>query len=69
MNALIPTNEGNIDRGIRVVLGLVLLTLVFVGPKSPWGLLGVIPLLTGALGSCPLYRVLGLSTCSARSRA
>jgi hypothetical protein len=67
MNALIPTNEGGLDRGVRVALGLVLLTLFFVGPKTPWGLLGVIPLLTGALGSCPLYRLFGISTCPARS--
>jgi hypothetical protein len=68
MNALIPTNEGNLDRGVRVAIGLVLLTLVFVGPKSMWGLLGLVPLLTGAVGSCPLYRVLGVSTCTARPR-
>lgn len=66
MNAVFPTNEGSLDRGIRVIVGLVLLTLVFVGPKTLWGLLGVIPLLTGALGSCPLYRLLGTSTCAAR---
>jgi hypothetical protein len=55
-------NESAFDRGLRVVLGLVLLSLVFVGPKSLWGLLGLIPLLTGAIGWCPLYRVLGLHT-------
>jgi hypothetical protein len=68
MNALIPTNEGTLDRALRVAIGLVLLTLVFVGPKSMWGLLGLVPLLTGAMGSCPLYRVLGVSTCTARPR-
>jgi hypothetical protein len=69
LNPLIPTNEGSLDRGVRIVLGLVLLTLFFVGPKTPWGLVGVIPLLTGALGSCPLYRLFGISTCTGRSRA
>ncbi len=68
MNAVIPTNEGHLDRGVRVALGLVLLTLFFMGPKTPWGIAGVIPLLTGALGSCPLYRLFGISTCSAHSR-
>jgi hypothetical protein len=69
MNALFPKNEGHLDRGIRVVLGLALLTLVFVGPRTLWGLLGLVPLVTGLVGSCPLYRVLGKSTCSTHSRA
>ena len=57
-----PLNESSTDRVIRVVLGLVLLALVFVGPATPWGWLGLVPLITGAVGFCPLYRVLGLST-------
>jgi hypothetical protein len=69
MNALFPKNEGTIDRGTRVALGLVLLTLVFVGPQTLWGLVGLVPLLTGALGSCPLYRVFGVSTCATESHA
>ena len=56
------TNESRFDRGLRVVLGVVLLALVFVGPKTLWGLLGLIPLVTGFVGFCPLYRLLGLST-------
>lgn len=56
-------NEGSTDRALRVVLGLVLLSLTFLGPKTPWGFLGFIPLLTGAVGICPLYSLLGLSTC------
>lgn len=60
---LLPRNESGLDRGIRVVLGVVLLALVFVGPKTPWGFIGVVPLLTGALGSCPLYTVFGISSC------
>jgi hypothetical protein len=58
------TNEHAIDRIIRVVIGLVLLSLVFVGPQTLWGLVGVIPLVTGAIGFCPLYKVLGFSTCA-----
>jgi hypothetical protein len=63
---LIPTNESWPDRAFRVLLGLVLLALVFVGPKTYWGLLGLVPLLTGLIGSCPLYTVFGISTCAAR---
>ena len=69
MNALLPKNEGTADRVVRVVLGLALLALVFTGPKTLWGFIGVIPLLTGALGSCPLYRLMGFSTCSTRAHA
>ncbi len=56
-------NEAIWDRMIRVVLGIGLLSLVFVGPRTPWGIVGVVPLLTGLVGFCPLYRMLGLSTC------
>lgn len=69
MDALFARNEGSFDRVARVVLGLTLLLLVFVGPRSPWGLVGLVPLLTGAIGSCPLYRLFGVSTCSTRSHA
>lgn len=55
-------NEGTIDRVIRVVLGLALLSLVFVGPHTLLGLVGLVPLVTGLVGFCPLYRVLGVST-------
>ena len=61
-------NEGKIDRTLRVLIGLVLLSLVFVGPQSLWGLVGLVPLLTGLVGFCPLYRVLGLNTCPLNSR-
>ena len=63
------TNESTIDRALRVVLGIVLLSLVVVGPHTMWGLVGLVPLLTGLLGFCPLYRVLGVSTCPARKQA
>jgi hypothetical protein len=62
------TNEGTLDRGIRIVLGLALLSLTVVGPKSMLGLIGIVPLVTGAIGFCPLYKVLGLSTCPAPKR-
>ncbi len=66
MASLLPTNEHPVERGLRVVLGLGVLSLAFVGPKSPWGWLGLVPLLTGLVGSCPLYTVLGFSTCPVR---
>jgi hypothetical protein len=56
-------NEGTIDRAARVALGLALLSLVVVGPHTLLGLVGVIPLATGLVGFCPLYRVLGVNTC------
>jgi hypothetical protein len=62
-------NEGSSDRMLRIVFGLALLAIALVGPKSPWGFLGVVPLLTGLVGFCPLYRVLGVSTCAAERPA
>ena len=56
-------NVGALDRGIRIVLGLVLLSLVFIGPKSLWGLVGLVPLITGLVGWCPPYHLLGISSC------
>ena len=62
---LLPTNEGTLDRALRVALGLGILSLAFVGPQSPWAGLGLVPLLTGRLGSCPPYTLLGVRTCNA----
>lgn len=59
-------NEGGLDRILRIAVGLAVLSLVFVGPKTPWAWLGLIPLLTGVIGFCPLYAVLGLNTCGVR---
>lgn len=63
MSKLFPQNEHLVERGIRVLLGVVLLSLVFIGPQTYWGLLGIVPLATGLLGTCPLYTILGVSTC------
>jgi hypothetical protein len=62
-------NESTFDRVARVVVGLVVLSLVFVGPKTLWGLVGLVPLLTGVVGFCPLYRLVGISTCSVSPHA
>lgn len=59
-------NEGTVDRIVRIVIGLGLLALTVVGPQTYWGLVGVVPLLTGLFGFCPAYRLLGLSTCPMR---
>lgn len=56
-------NEGTVDRVLRVVAGAALVSLVFVGPETPWGWIGVVPLVTGLLGNCPVYSLLGISTC------
>ena len=56
-------NIGGLDRALRVIVGLVLLNLVFVGPKSLWGLIGLVPLATAAIGWCPPYALLRFSTC------
>ncbi|QFT76911.1 DUF2892 domain-containing protein [Erythrobacter sp. THAF29] len=61
---MLTANVGNADRIIRIVLGLVLVALVFVGPQTPWGWLGLIPLITGLAGRCPAYSLLGVNTCS-----
>jgi hypothetical protein len=55
-------NVGAIDRVLRIVLGLGLLSLVFVGPQTPWGWIGVVPLLTALIGWCPAYTLFGWST-------
>ena len=63
MASLLPTNEHPIERVLRVLLGLGVLSLAFVVPKTAWGYLGIVPLATGLLGSCPLYTIFGFSTC------
>lgn len=55
-------NIGQTDKVLRIVVGLVLLALAFVGPKTPLGWFGIVPLLTGLTGFCPLYTLLGIST-------
>jgi len=63
MDKLFPRNEANIERVLRVLVGLGVLSLTVIGPKTMWGLIGIVPLLTGLIGSCPLYTVFGFSTC------
>lgn len=60
---MFKNNVGSIDKVLRVVIGIVLISLVFIGPQTPWGWVGIIPLVTAAIGSCPLYTLLGFSSC------
>jgi hypothetical protein len=64
---LLPHNESALDRALRIVLGIALLALTFRGPGFAWGYIGVVPLLTGLVGSCPLYSLFGFSTCPYRT--
>ncbi|PPE70565.1 DUF2892 domain-containing protein [Caldimonas thermodepolymerans] len=57
-------NEGTFDRTLRVIAGLALIALAATGTVGWWGYLGVVPLLTGIAGYCPLYTLLGINTCS-----
>jgi hypothetical protein len=56
-------NIGNVERIIRAVVGLVLIGLALTGTIGWWGWLGVLPLLTAAIGWCPPYAMLGINTC------
>jgi len=62
-------NEGMADRTIRTILGLGILSIAFVGPQTPWGYLGLIPLLTGAIGFCPFYTIFKINTCGMKKSA
>jgi hypothetical protein len=59
------TNIGKIERIVRIVVGIGILSLAFVGPRSPWAYLGILPLVTGLVGWCPPYALLKISTVKA----
>ena len=63
------SNEGGIDRMLRIVVGLVLIGLAATGTVGLWGWIGIVPLATGLIGWCPLYAMLGLNSCPLKSRA
>ena len=56
-------NVGNADRIFRILVGLMLIALVFVGPQTAWGWIGLVPLFTGLFRWCPAYSLIGVSTC------
>jgi len=62
------SNEGMLDRGLRIGGGLLLIGLAVTGVIGAWGYIGVVPLVTGAVGMCPLYSILGINTCPANRR-
>ena len=55
-------NVGGIDRFLRILVGMVLIAIVIVGPKTPWGWIGLIPFVTGVFRTCPLSRLIGVNT-------
>ena len=63
MAGLLVVNEHPVERALRVLVGVGLVSLVFFGPKTPWGYIGLLPIVTGLSGMCPLYSILGFSTC------
>jgi hypothetical protein len=62
------SNVGGIDRILRIAIGLALIALTLTGTIGVWGWIGVVPLLTAAFGFCPLYTVLGFSSCPMKSK-
>jgi hypothetical protein len=68
MSHFFVRNEHPIDRILRVGLGIGLLAIAWTGPKTALGYLGLIPLVTGLLGTCPVYSLLGLRTCRSEKR-
>lgn len=63
------TNIHPIERGFRVVVGLFLMSLAYWGPNNSWFLLGIIPVATGLIGWCPLYKMLGVNTCQIKAES
>lgn len=57
-------NIGKADSWMRIVAGLILLGLAFTGVLTPWGYIGIIPLVTGLISFCPLYTLIGINTCT-----
>lgn len=66
---MFKTNVGGIDRIVRILAGLALLGLTLTGAIGAWGWIGLVPLATGLMGSCPAYRLIGLDTCPMKSRS
>lgn len=62
-----PQNEGALDRILRIVVGLGVVSLAFVGPKTPLAFIGLVPLATGLIGWCPAYSLFGIRTCKVKA--
>jgi uncharacterized membrane protein YfcA len=63
MSSFLKVNEHPIERTVRVILGVGLIAAAAMGSIGVWGYIGVVPMVTGLMGTCPLYTVLGISTC------
>ena len=63
------TNEGTIDRALRVIAGLALVGLADTGTIGAWGWIGIVPIATGLIGWCPAYTMLGINTCPMKTDA
>jgi hypothetical protein len=68
-NKLLPRNVHNIERVVRVLVGIGIVSMAFVGPETPWAYLGIVPIVTGLIGTCPLYTVCGFGTCAMNKKA
>ncbi len=68
MKDFLIVTEHPVERVLRALVGLAILSLVFFGPRTAWGWIGLLPLLTGVTGLCPLYTLLGISTCPRKSQ-
>ena len=62
MSKIFAHNVGGVDRVVRIIAGLGILSLTAVGPQTLWGLIGIVPLVTGVFGTCPAYSLIGLNT-------
>ena len=62
------SNVGGIDRILRLVIGLALVAMAATGTVGAWGYIGIVPILTGALGWCPAYLPFGFSSCKTPDR-
>lgn len=58
------SNLSHVDRAVRLALGIALLAMIVFPPITVWGWLGLIPLATAIIGTCPLYTLLGVETSS-----
>jgi hypothetical protein len=65
MEGPMTKNMGTLDRGLRVAVGGLLVALAATGTVGVWGWIGVVPLVTAAIGWCPAYTLLGIRTCPA----
>lgn len=62
LHKLLPINEHPLDRALRIVLGIALLSFTVGGSGFAWAYIGILPLVTGIVGSCPAYTLLGINT-------